>query len=41
MFLRGVGNTLDVNTRVRPVPNFGQIDYKTAGCVDGLRSPVR
>ena len=36
MFLRGVGNTLDFNTRVRPVPNFGQIDYKTAGCVDGL-----
>jgi hypothetical protein len=21
---------------VRPVPSFGQIDYKTAGCVDGL-----
>ena len=36
MFLRGVGNTLDVNTRARPVPSFGQIDYKTAGCVDGL-----
>jgi hypothetical protein len=43
MFLRGVGNTLDINTRIRPVPNFGQIDYKTAGCVDGLTiagSPV-
>ena len=36
MFLRGVGNTLDVTTRARPVPNFGQIDYKTGGCVDGL-----
>jgi len=36
MFLRGVGNTLDINTRARPVPSFGQIDYKTAGCVDGL-----
>src|SRR5687768_5750313 len=36
MFLRGVGNILNVNTRVRPVPAFGQIDYKTAGCVDGL-----
>lgn len=36
MFLRGVGNILDPVTRVRPVPSFGQIDYKTAGCVDGL-----
>ena len=36
MFLRGVGNTLNVNTRARPVPAYGQIDYKTAGCVDGL-----
>jgi len=36
MFLRGVGNILNVNTRVRPVPAFGQIDYKTGGCVDGL-----
>jgi hypothetical protein len=36
MFLRGVGNLLNVTTRVRPVPSFGQIDYKTAGCVDGL-----
>lgn len=36
MFLRGVGNTLDLETRVRPVPAYGQIDYKTAGCVDGL-----
>jgi hypothetical protein len=36
MFLRGVGNVLNVNTRVRPVPPYGQIDYKTAGCVDGL-----
>jgi hypothetical protein len=36
MFLRGVGNILDVDTRLRPVPSFGQIDYKTAGCVDGL-----
>ena len=36
MFLRGVANTLDINTRVRPVPSFGQIDYKTSGCLDGL-----
>ena len=31
MFLRGVGNTLDFNTRARLVPSYGQIDYKTAG----------
>ena len=36
MFLRGVGNILDPVTRVRPVASYGQIDYKTAGCVDGL-----
>jgi outer membrane receptor protein involved in Fe transport len=36
MFLRGVGNILDPVTRVRPVPAYGQIDYKTAGCVDGM-----
>ena len=36
MFLRGVANTLDFNTRVRPVPAFGQVDYKTSGCVDDL-----
>ena len=36
MFLRGVGNTLDPVTLRRPVPNYGQIDYKTGGCVDGL-----
>ena len=36
MFLRGVGNTLNVNTRARLEPTYGQIDYKTAGCVDGL-----
>jgi outer membrane receptor protein involved in Fe transport len=36
MFLRGVGNVLDLTTRTRPVPSFGQIDFKTAGCVDGL-----
>ncbi len=34
MFLRGVGNTLDPLTRVRPVPGYGQIDFKTGGCVD-------
>ena len=38
MFLRGVGNVLDPVTRVRLVPNYGQIDFKTAGCVDGTRS---
>ena len=37
MFLRGVGNILDPTTRTRLVPNFGQIDFKTAGCVDGLK----
>jgi hypothetical protein len=36
MFLRGVANTFDPTTRVRPVPAFGQIDYKTSGCLDGL-----
>ena len=36
MFLRGVGNMLDPVTRVRPVPSYGQIDFKTAGCVDDL-----
>jgi hypothetical protein len=36
MFLRGVGNTLDVNTRLREAPTVGQVDYKTSGCVDGL-----
>jgi hypothetical protein len=37
MFLRGVGNVLDPVTRVRPVPSYGQIDFKTGGCVDGLK----
>ena len=36
MFLRGVANTLDLGTRTRLAPAFGQIDYKTSGCVDGL-----
>lgn len=36
MFLRGVANTLDPVTRVRQVPSFGQIDYKTSGCLEGL-----
>jgi Carboxypeptidase regulatory-like domain/TonB dependent receptor-like, beta-barrel len=36
MFLRGVANTLDFTTRVRPVPAYGQVDYKTSGCVDDL-----
>jgi hypothetical protein len=36
MFLRGVANTLDPITRVRPVPAVGQVDYKTSGCLDGL-----
>jgi hypothetical protein len=36
MFLRGVGNVQDFATRVRPVPTYNQIDFKTAGCVDGL-----
>jgi hypothetical protein len=36
MFLRGVANTLDFDTRVRPQPTYGQIDYKTSGCLDGL-----
>ncbi len=36
MFLRGVGNVLDPVTRVRPVPSYGQIDFKTGGCVDDI-----
>jgi outer membrane receptor protein involved in Fe transport len=36
MFLRGVANTMDPVTRIRPVPAYGQIDYKTSGCLDGL-----
>jgi hypothetical protein len=36
MFLRGVANTLDLTTRLRPQPSFGQIDYKTSGCLDRL-----
>ena len=36
MFLRGVANTFDNTTRVRPVPSVGQVDYKTSGCVDDL-----
>lgn len=36
MFLRGVGNVLDPVTRVRPAPSYGQIDFKTGGCVDAL-----
>jgi hypothetical protein len=36
MFLRGVANTLDFVTRTRPVPAYGQIDYKTSGCLDSL-----
>jgi len=36
MFLRGVANTLDFNTRTRPQPSYGQVDYKTSGCLDGL-----
>ncbi|HEX7778635.1 MAG TPA: TonB-dependent receptor, partial [Vicinamibacterales bacterium] len=36
MFLRGVANTFDNTTRVRPQPTYGQVDYKTSGCLDGL-----
>jgi hypothetical protein len=36
MFLRGVANTLDFNTRARQAPAIGQVDYKTSGCFDGL-----
>lgn len=36
MFMRGISNTLDIVTRTRPIPAYGQIDYKTSGCVDGL-----
>jgi hypothetical protein len=36
MFLRGVGNVLDPVSRVRPVPRYGQIDFKTAACVDDV-----
>ena len=37
MFLRGVGNVLDPVTRVRPAPSYGQIDFKTGGCVDDIQ----
>jgi hypothetical protein len=36
MFLRGVANTFDNSTRLRPFPAVGQVDYKTSGCLDGL-----
>lgn len=36
MFLRGVGNVLDPVTRIRPTSSYGQIDFKTAGCVDDV-----
>jgi carboxypeptidase family protein/TonB-dependent receptor-like protein len=36
MFLRGVANTLDFDTRLRQTPSVGQVDYKTSGCLDGL-----
>ncbi|MEO5739434.1 MAG: TonB-dependent receptor [Vicinamibacterales bacterium] len=36
MFLRGVANVLDFNTLARQQRTYGQIDYKTSGCVDGL-----
>ncbi len=36
MFLRGVANTFNDATRVRPDTQVGQVDYKTSGCVDGL-----
>jgi len=36
MFLRGVGNVLDPVSRIRPVPSYGQIDFKTAGCLDSV-----
>jgi hypothetical protein len=34
MFLRGVANTINPVTRVRQQPSYGQIDYKTSGCLD-------
>ena len=36
MFLRGVGNVLDPVTRVRLVPSYGQVDFKTGGCLEGV-----
>lgn len=36
LFLRGVANTLDPVTRRRDVPEYGQVDYKTSGCVTGV-----
>ncbi len=43
MFIRGVANTLDFNTRARLQPTFGQIDYKTSGCARraGDQQPTR
>jgi outer membrane receptor protein involved in Fe transport len=37
MFLRGVGNVLDPVTRQRLQPTYGQIDFKTAGCIDDVK----
>ena len=37
MFLRGVGNVLDPVTRVHLQPTYGQIDFKTGGCVDDVK----
>ncbi len=34
MFLRGVANILNPATRTRQAPTYGQIDYKTSGCLD-------
>jgi len=31
-----VANTLGFNTRTCQQPSYGQIDYKTSGCLDGL-----
>ena len=34
MFIRGVANTFSPTTLLRPRPEYGQIDYKTSGCLD-------
>jgi hypothetical protein len=35
MFIRGVANTINPATLTRLVPFYGEVDYKTSGCLDG------
>ena len=35
MFIRGVANTINPALATRLVPTYGEVDYKTSGCLDG------